>query len=102
MVKITLKDGSAKEVESGLSISEIASGISAGLARAAVAAKVDGKVVSLSDKIERDCALEILTFADEEGREVYRHTCSHILAQAVKSVYPPCKLAIGPAIANGF
>ncbi len=102
MVKITLKDGSAKEVESGLSISEIASGISAGLARAAVAAKVDGKVVSLSDKIERDCALEILTFADEEGREVYRHTCSHILAQAVKSVYPTCKLAIGPAIANGF
>lgn len=102
MVKITLKDGSAEEVESGLSISEIASGISAGLARAAVAAKVDGKVVSLSDKIERDCALEILTFADEEGREVYRHTCSHILAQAVKSVYPTCKLAIGPAIANGF
>lgn len=102
MVKITLKDGSAKEVESGLAISEIASGISAGLARAAVAAKVDGKVVSLSDKIERDCALEILTFADEEGREVYRHTCSHILAQAVKSVYPTCKLAIGPAIANGF
>ncbi len=102
MIKITLKDGSTKEVESGLAISEIASGISAGLARAAVAAKVDGKVVSLTDKIEEDCALEILTFADEEGREVYRHTCSHVLAQAVKSVYPTCKLAIGPAIANGF
>lgn len=102
MIKITLKDGSTKEVESGLAISEIASGISAGLARAAVAAKVDGKVVSLTDKIEGDCALEILTFADEEGREVYRHTCSHVLAQAVKSVYPTCKLAIGPAIANGF
>ena len=102
MIKITLKDGSRKEVESGLAISEIASGISAGLARAAVAAKVDGKVVSLTDKIEEDCALEILTFADEEGREVYRHTCSHVLAQAVKSVYPTCKLAIGPAIANGF
>lgn len=102
MIKITLKDGSRKEVESGLAISEIASGISAGLARAAVAAKVDGKVVSLTDKIEGDCALEILTFADEEGREVYRHTCSHVLAQAVKSVYPTCKLAIGPAIANGF
>lgn len=102
MIKITLKDGSTKEVESGLAISEIASGISAGLARAAVAAKVDGKVVSLTDKIEEDCALEIMTFADEEGREVYRHTCSHVLAQAVKSVYPTCKLAIGPAIANGF
>lgn len=102
MIKITLKDGSTKEVESGLAISEIASGISVGLARAAVAAKVDGKVVSLTDKIEEDCALEILTFADEEGREVYRHTCSHVLAQAVKSVYPTCKLAIGPAIANGF
>lgn len=102
MIKITLKDGSTKEVESGLAISEIASGISAGLARAAVAAKADGKVVSLTDKIEEDCALEILTFADEEGREVYRHTCSHVLAQAVKSVYPTCKLAIGPAIANGF
>ncbi len=102
MIKITLKDGSTKEIESGLAISEIASGISAGLARAAVAAKVDGKVVSLTDKIEGDCALEILTFADEEGREVYRHTCSHVLAQAVKSVYPTCKLAIGPAIANGF
>lgn len=102
MIKITLKDGSTKEVESGLAISEIASGISAGLARAAVAAKVDGKVVSLTDKIKEDCALEILTFADEEGREVYRHTCSHVLAQAVKSVYPTCKLAIGPAIANGF
>ncbi len=102
MIKITLKDGSTKEVESGLAISEIASGISAGLVRAAVAAKVDGKVVSLTDKIEEDCALEILTFADEEGREVYRHTCSHVLAQAVKSVYPTCKLAIGPAIANGF
>lgn len=102
MIKITLKDGSTKEVESGLAISEIASGISAGLARAAVAAKVDGKVVSLTDKIEEDYALEILTFADEEGREVYRHTCSHVLAQAVKSVYPTCKLAIGPAIANGF
>lgn len=102
MIKITLKDGSTKEVESGLAISEIASEISAGLARAAVAAKADGKVVSLTDKIEEDCALEILTFADEEGREVYRHTCSHVLAQAVKSVYPTCKLAIGPAIANGF
>lgn len=102
MIKITLKDGSTKEVESGLAISEIASGISAGLARAAVAAKADGKVVSLTDKIEEDCALEILTFSDEEGREVYRHTCSHVLAQAVKSVYPTCKLAIGPAIANGF
>ena len=102
MVTITLKDGSVKEFENGLTVAEIAAGISAGLARAAVAAKADGKVVGLTERVERDCRLEILTFADEEGREVYRHTCSHILAQAVKSVYPTCKLAIGPAIANGF
>ena len=102
MLNITLKDGSVRQVEAGLSVAEIAASISGGLARAALAAKVDGKLVGLNEKIGADCRLEILTFADEAGREVYRHTCSHILAQAVKSVYPTCKLAIGPAVANGF
>ena len=101
-MKITLKDGSVREFAQAVTALEAASSISEGLARAAVAAKVDGKPVGLDHKIEGDCRLEILTFNDEEGREVYRHTCAHVLAHAVKSIYPTCKLAIGPAIQNGF
>lgn len=99
---ITLKDGSSKEYQNGSSAAAIAADISEGLARAALGAKVNGKVVDMSTIINEDCTLEILTFRDEEGKKIYRHTCSHILAQAVKSIFPTVKLAIGPAIDNGF
>ncbi len=101
-MKITLKDGSVREYGEAKKISEIAADISEGLARAALAAKVDGTAVDLNTVVTNDCTLEILTFRDEEGRDIYRHTAAHILAQAVKNIYPTAKLAIGPAIKNGF
>jgi threonyl-tRNA synthetase len=102
MIKITLKDGSSKEYQNGITIKEVAESISAGLARVALAGEVDGKVKDLSYKLEKDCTLNLLTFDDEGGRYAYRHTTSHVLAQAVKTLYPDIKLAIGPAIDNGF
>ena len=102
MIKITLKDGSIKEIESAISVFDIAREISQGLAKAACAAKIDGEVKDLRTIIDSDCTLEILTFDDEDGRKAFRHTASHILAQAVKRLYPDVKLAIGPAIDNGF
>lgn len=99
---ITLKDGKQMELDAAKSAFEIAKSISEGLARAALACKVDGAVKGLDAVIDTDCNLELLTFNDEEGKRVYRHTCSHILAQAVKTLYPTCKLAIGPAIDSGF
>ncbi len=99
---ITLKDGSTLECERGIAVKEVAARISEGLARVALGAKVDGKVVELWTKLDKDCALEILTFKDAEGAKIYRHTCAHVLAQALKSIFPTCKLAIGPAIDNGF
>ena len=101
-MKITLKDGSLLESDAPLTVKEAAAKISEGLARAALGAKVDGVVRELNFLIEGDCALEILTFKDEDGRKIYRHTCAHVLAQAVKSIFPTCKLAIGPAIEHGF
>lgn len=101
-MKIRLKDGSVKEYAEGTSVAQIAADLSEGLARVAVGAKADGKIVEMSTKLSGDCTLEILTFKDEEGKRIYRHTCSHILAQAVKSVFPTVRLAIGPAIENGF
>ncbi|MBQ8791318.1 MAG: threonine--tRNA ligase [Ruminiclostridium sp.] len=102
MIKITLKDGSIKEIESASSVFDIAREISQGLAKAACAAKINGEVKDLRTIIDSDCTLEILTFDDEDGRKAFRHTASHILAQAVKRLYPDVKLAIGPAIDNGF
>jgi len=102
MIKVTLKDGSIKEYEEGISIKEVAESISAGLARAALAGEVDGVVKDLSYKLEKDCNLNLLTFDDEGGKHAYRHTSSHIMAQAVKRLYPDVKLAIGPSIENGF
>ena len=102
MIKITLKDGSIKEIESASSVFDIANEISQGLAKAACAARIDGEVKDLRTIIDKDCTLEILTFDDEDGRKAFRHTASHILAQAVKRLYPDVKLAIGPAIDNGF
>lgn len=101
-MKITLKDGSVKEYESKMSAYEIAKDISEGLARVACAAEIDGKVVDLRTVVDKDCTLNILTFNDEAGKAAYRHTASHVLAQAVKRLYPQAKLAIGPAIDTGF
>lgn len=99
---ITLKDGSSKEYNERMTAYEIALDISEGLARAALACRIDGELCDLNTVVCKDCRLEIVTFKDEDGKKVYRHTCSHILAQAVKSVFPTVKLAIGPSIQNGF
>ncbi len=101
-MKITLKDGSIKEYAQAMSVIDIAKDLSEGLARVACAAEVNGEVVDLRTVLEDDCELSILTFADEKGAWAFRHTTSHILAQAVKRLYPDTKFAIGPAIADGF
>ena len=99
---ITLKDGSSKEYAQAMSIYDIAADISEGLARAACAGEVDGEVKDLRTVISDDCTLNILTPRDEKGLAALRHTTSHVLAQAVKRLYPEAKLAIGPSIDNGF
>ena len=99
---ISLKDGSKKEYAQAMSVLDIAKDISEGLARAACAGQVDGKVVDLRTVIDTDCELSILTFDDEKGKLAFRHTASHVLAQAVKRLYPDAKCAIGPAIEEGF
>ncbi|RXZ57858.1 threonine--tRNA ligase [Candidatus Borkfalkia ceftriaxoniphila] len=101
-MEITLKNGDKKHFDKAASCKDIALSISEGLARAAVCAKVDGTLVDLSAVVDRDCEFEIVTLKDKEGLEVYRHTASHVLAQAVKAIFPTCKLAIGPTIENGF
>ena len=103
MIKITLKDRSVKEIEKPMSILEVAESISEGLARMATAGEVDGKVQDLRYMIEKDCSLNIVTFESAlEGKKAYWHTTSHIMAQAVKRLFPGTKLAIGPAIEEGF
>jgi len=102
MIKVALKDGSIKEFEKGITVSEAVKEISAALAREAVAAEVNGKMVDLGYRLNDDCELKVLTFDDKEGKSVFWHTTSHIMAQAVKRLFPGTKLAIGPAIENGF
>lgn len=102
MVKLTLKDGSVREIEAGLSVYDVAKSISGRLAKEAMAGVVDGDVVDLRYVLTQDCQLEILKFEDEGGKDTFRHTSAHILAQAVKRLYPEAKLAIGPAIERGF
>jgi len=103
MLKIKLKDNSILEVEENLSVLEIARKISEGLARVATAAEIDGEIVDLRTIVNKDCSLNILTFeSDINGKKAYWHTTSHIMAQAVKRLYPEMKLAIGPSIDNGF
>lgn len=99
---ITLPDGSKQEYEKGVKVYEVAKDISQGLARVAMGAAVNGKILGLDESIKEDSEVEILKFEDEEGKKILRHTSSHILAQAVKRLYPDTKLAIGPAIDNGF
>ena len=102
MIKVTLKDGSVKEYENALSAIEIVQDISAGLARVAAVAEVDGEPVDLRTVIDHDCTLNILTAKDEAGLSTLRHTASHVMAQAIKRLWPEVKLAIGPSIADGF
>lgn len=99
---ITLKDGNKMEIDGAKSALEVTKQISEGLARAALVCRIDGQIASMNTVIDKDCTFEVLTFADEEGRAAYRHTCSHILAQAVKNIYPTVQLAIGPAVKDGF
>ncbi len=102
MIKVTLKDGSVKEFEAGLSVYEIAKSISEGLARNACCGVVNGKVCDLREEVKEDVSLSICTFDSQEGKDVVRHSISHVLAYAVKRLFPETKLAIGPSIATGF
>ncbi|MBQ3409210.1 MAG: threonine--tRNA ligase [Clostridia bacterium] len=103
MIKVELKDGSILEVEQGSSVLDVAKKISEGLARVATAGRVNGNVVDIRYELKEDCKLEILTFdSDLDGKKAYWHTTSHIMAQAVKRLWPDTKLAIGPAIDEGF
>ena len=101
-MRITLKDGSVKEYAESRTVIDIAGDISEGLARAACAGELDGEVVDLRTVVDRDCTLNILTARDEAGLRVVRHTCSHVLAEAVKNLFPDAKLTIGPAIDTGY
>lgn len=102
MIKLKLKDGSIREIESAVSAAEVIKGIGAGLYKAACCVKINGEVKDLRTVIESDCDFEVMTFDTAEGKKTFWHTASHILAQAVKRLYPNAKLAIGPAIENGF
>ena len=102
MVKLTLKGGTLKEFESGVTPAEVAKSLGGGLYKAVCSARIDGEVCDLRTPIERDCALELLTFDDPDGKRTFWHTASHILAQAVQHLYPDTKFAIGPAIKDGF
>ena len=99
---ITLKDGSTKEYDQAMSVLDIAKDISEGLARVACAGEVDGELVDLRTVVDKDCNLNILTFESEGGAWAFHHTTSHIMAQAIKRLYPGVKLAIGPSVADGF
>ena len=101
-MQIVLKNGDKMQLAEGATAQDAAQAISEGLARAAVAAKVNGELVDLSHVLREGDAVEIVTLKDKEGLEVYRHTCAHVLAQALKTIFPTCKLAIGPVIDNGY
>ena len=102
MIKITLKDGSVKEFENAVSAADITKEISMGLYRNACSCKINGEVKDLRTTVDTDCNFEVLTFDDADGKKTFNHTASHIMAQAVKRLYPNVKLTIGPAIDSGF
>lgn len=102
LMDLKLKDGRVVSLDDSMSAYEAAKRIGDGLAKSALACKINGVVCSMDTLVDKDCDFELLTFQDEEGRRVYRHTCAHILAQAVRNVYPTVQLAIGPAVDNGF
>ncbi len=101
-MKITLKDGSVKEYSQPMSIVDVAKDLSEGLGRMACVGEVNGETADLRTVLEEDCTLNILTARDEKGLAALRHSASHVMAQAVKRLYPEAKLAIGPSIADGF
>ncbi|MBQ2642988.1 MAG: threonine--tRNA ligase [Eubacterium sp.] len=101
-MKITLKDGSIMELSEPMSVNDIAFEIAGGLGRAACAGEIDGEYVDLRTIVDKDCSLNILTFKDELGKGAYRHTCSHVMAEAVKKLFPNAKLGIGPKVDDGF
>ena len=102
MIQIKLKDGSVKEYREGVTVLDVARDISQGLARVALAGEVNGTTVDIRKEINEDSSLNILTFDEEDGKKAFWHTSSHIMAQAVKHLFPEARLAIGPAIDNGF
>ena len=101
-MNITLKDGSVKVYDAPMTAADITKDSSMGLYRAACCCRIDGQVRDLRTTVSDDCAFEVLTFDEEDGRRTFNHTASHIMAQAVKRLYPQVKLTIGPAIENGF
>jgi threonyl-tRNA synthetase len=102
VISVKLKNENQIEVAVSTTCAEIAKKISSGLAKEALAAEINGKVVDITTTVNADCSLNVITFGDEAGKKVLRHTASHVLAQAIKKLYPKVKLAIGPAIENGF
>ncbi|CDD70810.1 threonine--tRNA ligase [Sutterella sp. CAG:397] len=102
MITVTLPDASRREYEAGVTVADVAQSIGAGLAKAALCGKVDGKLVDLSYKLEKDASVAIVTAQDPEGLELLRHSTAHLMAQAVKELYPTAEVTIGPAIENGF
>ena len=102
MPVITLPDGSKRSFDNPVSVLDVANDIGPGLAKATVAGKVNGELVDAVDIIEHDADLQILTVKDEEGLEIVRHSCAHLLGHAIKQLYPDVKMAIGPVIDNGF
>lgn len=102
MIKVTLKDGVVREYENGVSVLDVAKSLGAGLYKAACLAKINGENADLRTTLNEDCEVAILTFDDDDAKKTFNHTCSHVLAQAVKRLYPETKLAIGPAVDGGF
>ncbi len=102
MINVTLKGGVVKEFEAGTQVLDVAKNLGAGLYKAACLCRIDGEICDLRTALDKDCEVEILTFDEPEAKKTFWHTCSHILAQAVKRLYPQAKLAIGPAVDNGF
>ena len=102
MITVTLPDASRREYEAGVTVADVAQSIGAGLAKAALCGKVDGKFIDLSYKLEKDASVAIVTAKDPEGLELLRHSTAHLMAQAVKELYPTAEVTIGPAIENGF
>lgn len=102
MIKVTLKGGEVREYENGVSVADVAKSLGMGLYKAACACKINGEVKDLRTVLTDDCEVAILTFDDEDGKKTFRHSASHVLAQAVKRLYPEAKLTIGPAVDNGF
>ena len=102
MLSVTLPDGSKRDFEAPLSAADVAKSISTSLGKAAIAARLDGKLVDLSTVIDHDATLAIITEKDPEALEIVRHSTAHLMAQAVKELYPEAQVTIGPAIENGF